>query len=145
MLGHLAYVLEGIKDLANLHPIRMFIEADGQAFQDEYLFGAVSNSTQIGGMLHLNPETVDMNDGLLELLLIRMPKSALELAQVLLALNTANYDGCDCIRFLSAKRLTFCTDAEVDWALDGEKASGDKTLEIVNLPGAIRLVMPAEK
>ena len=145
MLGHLAYLLEGIKDLANLQPIRMFIEADGQAFQDDYLFGAVSNSTQIGGMLHLNPENVDMSDGLLELLLIRTPKSALELAQVLLALNTGNYDGCDCIRFLSARRLTFRTEADVDWALDGEKATGSRVLEIVNLPGAIRFVMPRDK
>lgn len=145
MLGHLAYLLEGIKDLANLHPIHMRIEANGQCFEDDYLFGAVSNSTSIGGMLHLKEEAVDMSDGLLELLLIRTPKSALELAQVLMALNSGKYEACDCIRFLSASRAVFSAEEEVNWTLDGEKAIGDKQLEITNLPGVIHFVMPKKR
>lgn len=145
MLGHLAYLLEGIKDLTTLQPVHMRIEIDGQVFEDDYLFGAISNSTSIGGILKLKEDHVDMSDGLLELLLIRSPKNALELGQMLVALNTGEYAGCDCISFCSTGRAVVHTQGPLDWSLDGEHAEGAETLEIVNVPGVIRVIVPEGK
>lgn len=141
-LGHLAYLLEGIKDLTTLQPVHMRIETDDRTLEDDYLFGAFSNSTSIGGLLRLKEDYVDMGDGLLELLLIRSPKNALELGQMLLALNTGEYAGCDCITFCSTGRALVNTEGPLDWSLDGERAEGEKELEISVVPGAIRVIVP---
>ncbi|MBQ5841409.1 MAG: YegS/Rv2252/BmrU family lipid kinase, partial [Clostridia bacterium] len=79
VLGHLAYVLEGLKDLPSLRPWHLRFETEDAIFEGDYIFGAVSNSTSVGGILTLDPTRVDMNDGLLELLLVRMPANAAEL------------------------------------------------------------------
>lgn len=74
-LGHFAYILEGMKDLNSLRPYRLRIQADGDNLDGEYLFGAVCNSTSIGGLMKLDPERVVLDDGRFELLLIRSPKT----------------------------------------------------------------------
>ena len=43
-LGHLAYILEGVKSLGKIQPIHVKITADGEAFEEDYLFGAVTNT-----------------------------------------------------------------------------------------------------
>ena len=79
-LGHTAYVLNGIQELSQIrsHPLR-FTLSDGSIIEGRFLFGAISNSTSLGGVLTLTPDQVDMADGKLELLLIRAPKDLFEL------------------------------------------------------------------
>ena len=72
-LGHFAYILEGMKDLNSLRPYRVKLTADGEALDGEYLFGAVCNSTSIGGLMKLEEERVVLDDGKFELLLIPNP------------------------------------------------------------------------
>ncbi len=139
VLGHLAYILEGIRDLSNIHPIPMRIETDGHVFEDNYIFGAVSNSTSLGGVLTLDPDVVDMNDGLLELLLVKYPANILELNECLRCLQEKKYDS-HMLSFHSTARLIAHADASVDWTLDGEHENGHDTVEIKNLHNAIRLV-----
>lgn len=62
-LGHLAYILEGINQYSPIRAEHMVIEADGMTYEDDYIFGAISNSTSIAGILTLKPELVDMSDG----------------------------------------------------------------------------------
>lgn len=61
---------------------------------------------------------------------------------MLLALNTGEYDGCDCISFSSTSRALVKTDSPMDWSLDGEKAEGASEVEITNLPGAVNVILP---
>ena len=44
LLGHLAYVLEGIRDIAALEARPMTVEADDCTYTGEYVFGAFSNT-----------------------------------------------------------------------------------------------------
>lgn len=81
--GHLAYVLEGLKDLTAIRPFPMTVEADGRCYEGPFLFGSVSNTTSIGGMVKLPPALVEMGDGRLEVLLIRPPQNAGELTRIL--------------------------------------------------------------
>ena len=62
-IGHLAYILEGIKDLNTLRPYHIRLTADGEVLDGDYLFGAICNSTSIGGLMHLNREYVVLDDG----------------------------------------------------------------------------------
>ncbi|MEG1774262.1 MAG: YegS/Rv2252/BmrU family lipid kinase, partial [Oscillospiraceae bacterium] len=63
-LGYLAYVLEGMRRLTELHPYRLRVRVNGQDLTDSYVFGAVTNSTSIAGLFRLREEEVVLSDGL---------------------------------------------------------------------------------
>ena len=138
-LGHLAYVLSGIQELPQIRSIPMTIELDGEVLEGKYLFGAVSNSTSLGGVLTLNPRLVDLRDGKFEVMLVRMVRDAAELAECVTALQNQTYD-CAAITFRRVSRLTVRQSPEVDWTLDGEWAGGAEEIRIENLQRVIRLV-----
>ena len=140
-LGHLAYILGGIKELSSLHRYHVAITLDGGAREEgDYIFGAVSNSTSVGGILTLDPEIVDMNDGMFELLLVKYPKNPAELAEVVLALSTQQYDSPSLV-FRPASRLLVEADPGMDWTLDGEFAKGSTDVEITNLHSAVNIMV----
>ena len=137
--GHLAYILEGIKDIPSIRHEHMKIETDNDTFEGDFLFGAVSNSTSLGGVLTIDPDTVDLNDGLLELVLIRKPKNVFETNQLILSLNGQIYD-CEMITLVSTKSLKIHCVSKPDWTLDGEFQQGTEEIEIKNIPNAFKLI-----
>lgn len=139
--GYLAYVLEGIKDLANLQTVRLWGTADERPFEGEYIFGAISNSMSIGGIVQFDRGSVDMNDGLLELLLIKSPSSMLELARIIHALQTRQYHECENFVFQSVRRIELFSDSELDWTLDGELVAGTREIVIENVPDAYQIIL----
>ena len=143
-LGHLAYVLSGIQELPQIRNIPMALELDGQVLDGEYLFGAVSNSTSVGGVFTLDASQVDLRDGKFEVILVRMPRDMAELTQCATALQNHTYD-CAAITFRSASRLRVHQDPALLWTLDGERAEGADLVEIENLHRAIRLVHRQEE
>ncbi len=138
-LGHLAYVLEGIKEVAHIRSYTVKIEVDGEVIAGDYIFGAISNATSVGGVLTLNPDVVDMNDGLLELLLVKKPRNAVELSNCVSALLKKNYDS-PMLEFCSGSRFVITADPDMDWTLDGEWGEGQDKITVENLPNAIHLV-----
>lgn len=143
-LGHLAYVLSGIQELPQIRNIPMALELEGQVLDGEYLFGAVSNSTSVGGVFTLDASQVDLRDGKFEVFLVRMPRDMAELTQCAAALQNHTYD-CAAITFRSASRLKVHQDPALLWTLDGERAEGADVVEIENLHRAIRLVHRQEE
>ncbi len=139
VLGHAAYILEGIRSLADIHPIHMKVTADGHEYEDDYIFGAVCNSTSLGGVLKLDDSEVHMSDGLFETLLIPFPPDLLVLNRILTALRTHCYDD-PSLYFLRASSFVFEGAPEITWTLDGEAAEGTSRVEIKNIHNAISLI-----
>lgn len=139
-LGHFAYILEGMKDLNSLRPYRVRLTADGEALDGEYLFGAVCNSTSIGGLMKLDPGRVVLDDGKFELLLIPNPKSAMDLQNLVMDLLNQNYDGQGLI-FRHVSQLHLETKEDLPWSLDGEYAPSVPAVDIVNRQGALRMLL----
>ena len=139
VLGHAAYILEGIRSLADIHPIHMKVTADGHEYEDDYIFGAVCNSTSLGGVLKLDDSEVHMSDGLIEALLIPFPPDLLVLNRILTALQTHCYDD-PSLYFLRASSFVFEGAPEITWTLDGEAAEGTSRVEIKNIHNAISLI-----
>ena len=145
MLGHTAYILGGIKDIMTIKSIHARISADvgtpnETVVEGDYLFGAICNSTSVAGILKLDRFDVDMNDGLMEVLLVRMPKDALELNDIVFnmlngSLNTKS------IEFFSARDITVEIDHGTHWTLDGEYEPGEDTNHITTLRSAIKLIV----
>lgn len=138
-LGHVAYLLEGIQELSQLHKEHVMLELGDDVIEDDFLFGAVCNSTSLGGILTLDPKRVDMSDGKFELLLVRSPRDVTEVKECLQALKTREYD-CGMITFRTVENVTLWADPTMSWTLDGEGADGQRQLEIRNLHHAIRLI-----
>ena len=139
-LGHLAYILSGIKELAYIRSRRLrFTLDDGRELEDEYIFGAISNSTSVAGILTLSEDLVDMNDGVFELLLVRKPENLLELNDCVLALTTQDYHT-PMLTFTSARSVEIEAPEDMDWTLDGEREPGSAHCRAENLHDAIRIV-----
>ena len=140
-LGHLAYVLGGIKELSSLrrYHVAMTLD-DGVREEGDYIFGAVSNSTSVGGILTLDPKIVDMNDGQFELLLVKYPNNPAELAEVVVALTAQHYNSPSLV-FRPASHVLVEAAPTMDWTLDGEFAKGSSSIEIQNLHSAVNIMV----
>ena len=139
-LGHIAYILEGATALADIRPIHAVIKTDSEVYEGEYLFGAVSNSTSMGGILKLKPEDVDMSDGLFELLLLRKSDDMLEIGDLVRAIAEQKYDTTPMLTFVESSRFEIDIPEAVDWSLDGEYQKGVQHIVIENLPHAVNLI-----
>ena len=140
-LGHTAYVLSGISDLLQIKGIPMKMELDsGEIIEGDYIFGAVCNSTSIGGIVKLNPSLVDMSDGLFEVFLVRSPKDLLELTECIGAVQKQQYDNCRMITFRSAKSVKITAAPDLAWTLDGEMDTGHGEIQIENHQQVITLI-----
>ena len=144
MLGHTAYVLEGINELSQIKNEHVRMEVDGQVIEDDFLFGAISNSTSVGGILTLSPDVVDLADGQLEVLLVRAPRNLTEIAECIQAVQTQKYN-CAMITFQSAKHIRIFADPQMPWTLDGEWEQGHEQVEVHNVHHAIRLMQRVKK
>lgn len=140
-LGHLAYLLEGAKDITRIRPVHLEIEAGDQRFSEDYIFGAISNSTSMGGILKLDPRRVDLRDGKFEVMLIRAPAHVTQLINTIAALQWRNYEH-DSIRFLTVDQVRIVAGGQMPWTLDGEYAEGTEEIDIRVLPGAVNLIVP---
>ncbi len=138
-LGHTAYLLEGIHELSQIRKTRMRFQLEDEVLEDDYLFGAVCNSTSIGGILTIDPNQVDMGDGMFEVLLVRAPRELSEIAECILAVQKQQYN-CRMMTFRSAKDVQISASTDIPWTLDGERASGSEEISVTNLHHAIRLI-----
>lgn len=138
-LGHMAYLLEGIQEVSQLKPVHVRLELDGDVVEDDFLFGAICNSTSVGGILTLDPKQVDMSDGLFEVFLVRMPKDLASLHQCIWAVQKQQYN-CKAITFRSVRHICVTADPNMPWTLDGEREPGHEYVEIKNLNRALKLM-----
>lgn len=139
LLGHTAYVLSSIQELSQIrsHPVR-FTLSDGTVIEDEFIFGAISNSTSVGGVLTLAADKVDMADGKFELLLIRAPKDLFELSECVRALQQKIYN-CAMITLVNTSQVQVTAPEEMPWTLDGEQEPGHQQITATCLEHAIRV------
>ena len=144
VLGQAAYFFEGIKSLGNIRPIHLKFECEEKTVEGDFLFGAVSNSMSVGGIVKFDEAVVELNDGEFEVLLIRSPDNILKLQPIIdgIIKKDLNRDG---IEFFHTKKIKVTGGADVSWTLDGEFAQGADEITITNLTHAIHLTVPNEE
>ena len=128
-LGHLAYLLEGVRDLSTLRPYRATVATEEEVFDGDFLFGAVTNATSVGGLMKLNKDHVVLDDGLFELLLVPNPTSMSGLQELIRALVLQDFTGSGVV-FRHVPAVTVTTPEGFPWTLDGEYGSGAEQVEI---------------
>lgn len=138
-LGHAAYILGGISELSQLRTEHVKLQLDDKMVEDDFLFGAVSNSTSVGGVLSLDPKQVDLRDGKFEVLLLRSPRELGELSECIRAVQTAEYN-CKMLTFTPASRITIWANAGMPWTLDGEMEPGHEEVTIENIHCGLKVM-----
>lgn len=142
--GHFAYVLSGIKELTEIKPYHMSVyDAEGILHEGDYIFGAACNATSVGGIIKLDKRLVDLSDGVFEVMLVRCPKTLVQISVMAKALLNGNYDN-EFLDFFHTKRLDVRCDEALPWSLDGEEADGGNDTQIEVLHEAANIILPPD-
>ena len=141
VLGHAAYVLEGMRDLTAIKPVHMRVRADELALEDDFIFCSVNNSTTVGGILQLDAQLVALNDGRFEVTMVRNPVNPAQLSSIIVGLTTQSVPN-DMIHFFSARRISIECDTPVEGTLDGEREPETKSVTLENRHSAFRIMVP---
>ncbi len=138
--GKLAYLAEGAASLQKLTSHHMVVEYDGGVLEGDYMFGAICNTTSVAGILKIAPKDAMLDDGLLELLLIKKPENPLELNAALTGLLSQNYNNGGVLTLLHTKHVRITGEKPVVWTRDGENGGSHAVMEAHVCPGALRLM-----
>ena len=149
MLGHVAYILEGVKQLPKIKSYVAkvaYVSENGseETISGEFIFGMVTNSKSIGGFKSIAGNVlkgqIDLDDGLFEVTLVKLPKNPIEINSILAALAIADIDTEYMYSFKSGK-MTFEFEEETAWTLDGEYGGAHSRVELLNDKGAMDIIV----
>lgn len=140
VLGHMAYLLEGMKRLSAIRSFPMKVSYDDQVIEDDFIFGMITNSTSVGGFKNITGKNVKLDDGVFEVTLIRRPKNPIELNNIMISLVNRDIDmgAMYCFR---TDRVVLESEEPVAWTLDGENGGNHERVEIRNLHQAIEIMV----
>ena len=138
LFGHAAYILEGMKTLHTIRSYHMKVTANGEMIEDDFIYGMVTNSISIGGFKNNTNKNILLDDGLFEVTLIKKPKNAIELQTIIASLLIEEFDSKYMYAF-KTEEITFESEEEIPWTLDGEFGGKRKTTKIVNHKQAISI------
>ncbi len=146
LLGHFAYLLEGMGRLASIPSYHMKVSTrSGTEVEGDFIYGMVGNTVSVGGLVNLPRDKVLLDDGRFEVILIRQPKTAKDWQSILTALTTLELskDGEGAVVGFSAGEVTFACDAPVAWTVDGEFGGEQQITTVKNLPRALTIACGA--
>lgn len=143
ILGHLAYVLEGTKRIFNIPSYKIRVTHDGEMIEDEFIFGMVTNSRSVGGFQGIIGKNVIFDDGEFEVTLIKTPKNAIELSELLGALGLRQINKERMYSFRSGN-VRFESLEEIPWTLDGEFGGVHDEVVIRNEKQTLQIMVKKE-
>ena len=140
LLGHFAYLLEGAGRLINIPSYHMKVAAaGGHEVEGDFIYGMVGNTVSVGGLVNLPRDKVRLDDGLFEVLLLRLPKTAKDWQSILTALTTLEPDEDGAVLAFSASEVTFTCGQSVAWTVDGEFGGEQAVTTVRNQTKAITM------
>ncbi|MBE6956043.1 MAG: YegS/Rv2252/BmrU family lipid kinase [Ruminococcaceae bacterium] len=138
--GHLAYLLNGLGQLANLSPHRLRVEHDGQVLEDEFLYGMVCNTYSVGGVKALPSRQVVLDDGLFEVLLVRKNVKVTDIAAALQAIASNTPMDTPAVVTFQTGAVTITADEPIAWTTDGEYGGTYAVSKLQCCPHALNVV-----
>ena len=138
-LGHLAYVLQGMQQLGKIESIHTRVRYDGGEFEGNLIYGGMSNSTSVAGVLRLPEKLVSLGDGVSELILVRDPGSLAAFAEIVNSVLSERFDS-DNLLILQTRSASFHFDRPVAWTRDGEAGGEYTDIALRNCPRAVKMI-----
>jgi len=138
-LGHLAYVLQGAQQLGKIEKLPVRVEYDDGIFEGELVYGSMSNSTSVAGIVRLRDEMVSLGDGMSELVLVQDPGTIDAYGEMITAVLTRSFDS-RYLKVIQTRHARFIFDRPVAWTRDGEDGGKHRELELCNYHAPVRLI-----
>ncbi len=132
LLGHMAYVLEGMKRLSSIKSFRMRVSYEDKVIEEDFIFGMITNSTSVGGFKNITGKNVKLDDGVFEVTLIKQPKNAIELNNIMVSLVNHDIDT-DVMYCFRTSDISLTSAVPVAWTLDGENGGSHTNVHIANI------------
>lgn len=139
LLGHMAYLLEGMKRLSNIRSYPMRVRYEDKVIEDDFIFGMITNSVSVGGFKRITGKKVKLNDGVFEVTLIKRPRNPMELNNTMVSLLNRDIDT-DAMYCFRTNRLEMESLDRVTWTLDGEFGGSHKKVCIENKCKAMDII-----
>lgn len=143
VLGHVAYLLEGAKRIGSHPSYRMRVEYNGGVIEDEFIYGMVTNSLSVGGFKGMTGDDVALNDGLFEVMLIRTPRNAVELNEIIAVLTKLRPES-DLIYTFKTDELQISPYQAIPWTLDGEYGGEQTQIRLGCMHRTLTIRVPEE-
>lgn len=143
VFGRAAYILSGISKLHGVKSYHLHITIDDKVIEDDFIYGMIANSDSVGGFKGIAGKDVLLNDGLFEMLLIRMPHNLIELTTTVNELLRGDLDS-EHICYARVSTATIVADEEFPWTLDGEFGGTMKEATVVIHKQAIPYICQVE-
>ena len=141
VLGHLAYILEGMKKLTEIKSYPMKVESEEMTVEGNFLFGMVTNSTSVGGFRNITGKHVHLDDGVFEVTLIKTPQNILELNEIIQAVIAGKSENNKYFYQFRSKAVKFISGDPVAWTLDGEFGGYHEVVDVKNDKQALSLLI----
>ena len=136
LIGKLAYIIEGVKEVSSMHAVPLEIEADGERFDLRSLMVLIFNGETAGGFPLARRSSI--KDGLLDCILLEkrdLLRSTLAMGQYLLGGNPK------IVRHLQARRIEIRSTVNEPTDVDGQRGA-EFPLHIECIAGGLRVVCP---
>ncbi len=141
ILGHMAYLMEGMKRLAITKSFHYKVSYEENQIEDDFVFGMVTNSISVGGFKRITGKYVELDDGVFEVTLIKLPKNPVELNTIMAALLVRDIDT-DLMYCFKTSKVVFESKENIAWTLDGEFGGSQKKVVIENKKQALEIMIP---
>ena len=142
VLGGVAYALEGIKRVQDLHPEYITLKYDGGVITDEFLAALFTNTISVAGV-RTALEGASLDDGMFDVTLIRQPKSLADIQTIIGILTDFEHittAKSSFLTYLTTTHARISSDTPVKWTVDGESGGAHTVAEISNVHLAATLV-----
>ncbi len=143
VLGHAAYLIEGVKRLPQVRAYPLKITCNGEVIEGEFLYGMVTNSHSVGGFRGITGQNVALDDGVFEVTLIRKPTNPLDLNNIIMALVDKRVKS-DYIYTFTTESVKVESEEPVAWTLDGEYGGDHLKVQIENWNQALTIRVPKQ-
>jgi YegS/Rv2252/BmrU family lipid kinase len=141
VLGHMAYILEGAKELSKIRSYHIRAEYEEGVIEDDFIFGMVTNSYSVGGFKEITGKNVTLDDGVFEVTLVKLPDNMLELSNLIAAIVNRDIDT-DYMYCFKTAHMEIHSDEEISWTRDGEYGGSYKDVVIDNVKQGLTIMVP---
>lgn len=138
LLGHMAYLLEGMKRLSAIRSYHMKVTHDGGVIEDDFMFGMVTNSESVGGFKRITGKNIKLDDGVFEVTLIKIPRNPMELNEITMSLMHREIESA-AIHCFKTSKLSVESPEPIAWTLDGEYGGTHRHVSIENHCKAVEI------
>lgn len=139
IFGHAAYILSAAKSLAVIPSYLMQVEANGELFQDRFIYGMITNSVSVAGFKGLTGKDVELDDGEFEVTLVKSPNDPFELNEII-AYLTGLIQETEMVYSFKTNHIRILSRESVSWTMDGENGGEHWDVEIKNHHQALNIV-----